>query len=235
MVVQQPQFMAWVGYWAKVRAAQRLVMYAGVKFDKSDHQHRVTLDDDLWVGMQVGDSERNKLIKDVQVSDHMSLRKLAKTLVQKFPRSRYPYVERLAPIIETLEQWSGKWMLDLNLDVQQILCNQLHVTAETWVDLRDRSPMEKIAKLQDTVNAWGQRKAEYYMGAGGLDYMGYDSLPGTTIYVQRQARDVSPHSIVGLLASTQYPEKIVDESYVWVDKNENRHWILNGVRVEDHS
>lgn len=228
LVVQQPQFMAWIGYWAKLRAAERFVVYAGVKFDKGDHQHRVTLEDGLWVGAQVGDSERNKLIKDVTISSHLTLRKLAKTLSQKYSRS--PYKARLDPLISLLGTWKGRFLLELDLEVQEKLCNQLHVKAEVLVDMTDRSHLHKIDKLKACIAEYAS-EPEYYMGRGGLNYMDFGSLTGIPVYVQTALMRSSPHSIVELIATEEHPERVVDLAYEWMDHMGDSHRIVKGVRV----
>lgn len=221
--------MPWIGLWAKVAVADCYVVYAGVKFDKSDHQHRVTMDKIGWVGMQVGNSQRNKLIKDVVVSDHTSIRKLAKTLRQLCKR---PHYDRLHPLIVLLDNWNGRMMLDLNMEVFVIMKAILGLKAEVLVDLEDRSHLGKIEKLQAAVEQYGRLyNTEYFMGAGGLDYMGYNSLPGHEIFVQHMRAGVSPHSVVQLIASEKDPIKVIEDCSTWTSKSGDVHGMMNGVFV----
>ena len=153
LIVHQPQFMPWIGMWVRIAAAQKWVVYAGVKADFSDHQHRVTLWNDLWVGMQVGKAQRNCLIKDIRVQDHHSLRKLARTLKEWVAKK--PYGERLHPLIVYFEETQNEFMLDVDMNVFWLMNEILQFPIEVVIDLDERSHLEKLEKLQDCVETYG--------------------------------------------------------------------------------
>lgn len=234
LVVQQPQFMPWIGFWAKMAAVDTYVVYAGVKFDRSDHMHRVTMAQDSWVGAQVGKDERNKLIKDVRISEFQSLKKLSKTLKQNCMSKKFPYGERLGGLVTLLEKWSNPSLLELDLKVFDCINEILQISVKVIVDTVDRSHLDRIVKLREVVDLYGPG-ADYYMGSGGLDYMTYDDLPGHRVYTHKINGDCSPHSVVHMLASVENPREVVDGASVWEGRDGRRHWFKGGTRVECRS
>lgn len=231
LVVHQPNFMPWIGMWAKIAAANVYVIYAGVKFDRGDHMHRVTIAQDSWVGAQVGKSERNKLIKDVRISEFQSLRSLSKTLRQSFMTKKFPYGERLGDLVSLFETWSSSSLLDLDVAVLTCMNEILQLPVEMIVDVEDRSHLEKIEKLRVVVEKYGS-DADYYMGSGGLDYMSFDDLPGHKVYAHKIAKECSMHSIVEMLVSEKYPREVIDGASVWEGKDGKRHRLVHGERLE---
>lgn len=228
--IHQPQFLPWSGFWAKVAASQVHCIYTGVKFDKSDYQHRVTIADAHWIGMQVGDSERNKLICDVKLSDTFSLKKAAITIRQKFMTRRFAHRTRLEPIVAVLEEWEGDSMCRLNIRLMRLLTDVLKMPwVEFYEDSLPRQEMGKVERLRDVLDLWPG--AEYYMGQGALEYMGYEDMPGHEVWVQRQRSKPSSHSVLQLIAEHPDPLSVIEASWCWTNKDGRERAFRRGVAV----
>jgi len=230
IVVQQPQFLPWAGLWHKLLSSDFYVTYEGVKFDQSDHQHRVTVNG-AWLTLPVEKGQRNALIKDVKLGDgyQAALLKLAVTIRQTCMAKRHKHRDRLGRIVSTLEGWDTPWMADLNwaLFVEMADALGLLKGRTLWRDtkLRDGTAIEN---LDDCLRGRTQHPMIYLAGGGGLNYMGYDSLtvPVETRF-QRMKAGVSPDSVLQLIASTDNPLEEIEGSAQWVTKE--------GLRLEWNS
>jgi hypothetical protein len=220
VVVQQPQFLPWAGLWHKVVSADLYVIYAGVKFDQYDHQHRVTVDGH-WLTVPVEKHSRNKLIKDVRISDIRWCRKAAVSLRQQVAGRRAPHRERLDSLLVGLEGWRGEWLLDLDNMLFCHMATALGLRFDLHIDLVDRSGMDKIVKLEACLAEHvGHRPFIYLAGAGGLDYMGYDSLAGPRqTRFQRMRPGVSPDSSAQSIALEDDPLATIRASACWMSKD----------------
>jgi WbqC-like protein family len=218
LVVQQPQFLPWAGLWFKALSADIYVIYAGVKFDQGDHQHRVTINGH-WVTLSVEKGQRNALIKDVKLASDEGVRKIALTIRQAVMTKKHRYRDRLDDVVSVLEKWNGEWMLDLNNALFVELGNVLGIRPQLFVDVESRDEA-KIEKLDVCVRRYaGQGPFIYLAGRAGLDYMGYDSLksPVETRF-QLMKPSVSPDSVLQLIATEDDPLAVIRSCALWEAK-----------------
>jgi len=215
LVVQQPQFLPWAGLWFKALSADTYVIYAGVKFDQGDHQHRVTVNGH-WVTLPVEKNQRNAPIKDVRLASLDNVRRIAQTIRQAVMTKRHRHRDRLGGIVEVLENCQSEWMLDLNNALFVEMGNVLGIRPRLFVDTDVREEA-KIEKLDVCVRRYaGEGPFMYLAGRAGLDYMGYDSLksPVETRF-QLMKPGVSPDSVLQLIATEDDPLSVIRSCAVW--------------------
>jgi hypothetical protein len=227
VVVQQPQFLPWAGLWYKVVSADIYVLYCGVKFDQSDHQHRVTMNGS-WLTLPIESGQRNVLIKDVKMAGLSHLQKLARTIRQSCMSKKFRYGDRLGGIVSILERYTSTRMVELNsalfLELRAVLgLNDVLIHH----DFRDRSQegLGKVEKLEACLQEWmgGLGPYIYLAGGGGLDYMGYDSLKGPVeTRFQKMHEDVSPDSVLQLIATHDDPLSVIKGCAHWMTKQGGR-------------
>jgi hypothetical protein len=227
VVVQQPQFLPWIGMWHKAVSADVLVHYVGVKFDQYDHMHRVTLAG-AWMTLPVEKHSRNRLIKDVRISDAAHCRALSKALQDKIGR-KARFFDRLAPVFSRLDTWRGLFLADLSTtlfdDVRQILGMNLDIR----VDDTDRTGLDKVPKLDTCLQAhFAGQSFIYLQGAGGLNYMGHQALkvPRETRF-QRVNHGLSPDTVLTLIATDPDPLTAIKACACWVGED-NRIYRWDG-------
>lgn len=227
VVVQQPQLLPWVGLWYKVISADMYVLYQGVKFDQTDHQHRVTIDGS-WLTLPIEKHQRNALIKDVKlVDDAHARRKLVDRIIQTCMGKKMRFGARLGGIVSILENSTHKFMVDLNQALFVEMIDVLGIKIDLRVDNDDRSDMGKIEKLDACLAQYcGDKQFRYLAGGGGLDYMGYTSLtePVET-WFQKMKPGADPNSLLQLIARDEHPLVTVKACANWVTKEgRQREW-----------
>lgn len=217
IVVQQPQFLAWVGLWNKVVNADLFVFYNGVKFDKYDHQHRVSLDGS-WLTIPVEKHSRNLLIKDVKISDPDCFAKMASRLRKTMNNRRYPYFERLDPLFVWMEapRMAPLFMAEQVCMSHMILDDILELGTRYEIDDLDRAGMGKTEKLVDLFRRWvPDEKFDYMAGAASRQYLETGMLDRARVYFQTVNSGVSPGSILQLIAQEEDPLPNIIEAANW--------------------
>ena len=221
IVVQQPQFLPWAGLCYKLLSADIYVTYEAVKFDQSDHQHRVTVNG-AWLTLPVEKGQRNALITDVRLADGFKpgLLKLAATIRQTCMAKRHKHRDRLDRIVTTLESWDSIWMADLNWALFLEMANVLGLSSGRQLsrDTKQRHGTA-IENLDDCLKGRTQHPMIYLAGGGGLNYMGYDSLtvPVETRF-QKMKDGVSSDSVLQLIATSDNPLEEIKRSAQWMTK-----------------
>jgi hypothetical protein len=220
IAIQQPQFLPWVGVWHKYLSADLYVVYAGVKFNQYDYQHRVRLHDS-WITLPVKSHSRNLAIKNVKVADISCLKKIARRLRQELPSKKYPHVERMQPILTALESYTGSdYLLDINHHLFLIVRNILGLQTELTVDDEERPDLSKTEKIDDCLAKWsnikGWREVIYLSGVSGLEYLANAELL-TPIKIQyQQVLPTSPEdTVVKVIALEDNPTDIIRNCAFW--------------------
>lgn len=92
IVIHQPNFLPWLGYFAKLVYADKLVVLDNVYFSKRKHIDRVqiinTQGEVIWIGLPVGNKYKtpcNKIFFD----DKKVIQKIVKTLYSSYSKARF--------------------------------------------------------------------------------------------------------------------------------------------------
>lgn len=197
------------------------MVYAGVKFDQSDHQHRVTLHGGKsWMTLPVEKEQRNAMIKDVQLAkDHpATLIKMGKTIRQHFVNKKHPFGRRLLDLVDVLESgtvWES--MLDVNMATFVAMARAVTDTLpkiDVDVEVREGYKVEKLDRCLEQYSEG--RPLRYLFGGAGLDYMGFHSLKfPKECMVQRMDGVQSPDSMLQEIAMVEDLASYVDQASHW--------------------
>lgn len=223
VVVHQPQFMPWAGFWFRVLSADVYVVYAGVDMSRGGHGNRVTING-KWatVPVQFGPSKK---YCDLRVPDVRAVQKVGRRVQQEVANKRAPYRDRLDPILRVLlgQSKPGLFLLDLDISLMNACMQAMSVRPpkKTCLDVLARSGTP-VANLQSCIDLYAPRASVYLSGAGGRDYLNNDSLSGgiQEIRFQRQVRPCSPDSVVQLIAQEADPVAKIMKTFSWVGAEE---------------
>lgn len=220
IVVQEPQFLPWSGLWHKVLECDKYVISTGVKVNIRDVVHRVMLPTG-WITLPLAGNQKNHLIRDIVLADNC--RKQIKHIVNVIKLScmsrKNPYGARLSPLIVQLEQIKeGAFLVDVTTDLTVMLAAILGVPFPYVIGTDDRPTLDKIGRLRDTILTHADNAPVTYLsGSGGRNYMGFTSFPDADIEVwfQMPIRDISPFSIVPLIANVYDPVAEITACATW--------------------
>ena len=216
IVIHQPQFLPWIGFWHKIVSCDLHVVYAGVKFDQYDHEHRVTVDG-RWLTVPVEQHSRHKLIKDVRLADPIWCRRAIDIIKQRIGWKTAPHRERLDEVFSLLHGWTGDWLLELDLALIRALAKALALPLLLAVDERPREELPKLERLDACLEEHSPAcSCIYLQGPGGRDYLGFGSLktPLETRF-QELAPGLSADSILQTVAHEGRPLDAVRQAATW--------------------
>jgi hypothetical protein len=218
LVVQQPQFLAWVGFWNKVASATRFVAYAGAQFEPGGHQNRVKIGGS-WLTVPVETGSMFKAHKDVRIAGNGWTRKAVRTIRENCMSKRMPYRDRLDPLITRLENWTGDYLLDLNVVMTVQLSIILGLDTELLVDTGSREG-ERIAKLDECLAQYAGPETAFLQGAAGAGYLKKGDLKNVAeVWYQRVTPGQNENSIVQSIAQIADPLTLVRECAVWTGED----------------
>lgn len=92
IVIHQPNFLPWLGYFAKLIYAEKLIVLDNVQFSKRKHIDRVQITNSLgeifWIGLSVGQNYKIPCNK-IYYNNQLELDRLTKTLYFSYSKSKY--------------------------------------------------------------------------------------------------------------------------------------------------
>ncbi len=92
VVIHQPNFLPWLGYFAKLVYAERLVVLDNVMFSKRKHIDRVQIINSdgnlIWIGLPVGENYNTPCNK-IYFKNRNSLNKIVNTLYSSYSKARF--------------------------------------------------------------------------------------------------------------------------------------------------
>jgi hypothetical protein len=170
LAIHQPNFMPWLGFFDKMRSADRFVILDDVQFIKNEFHNRNrihTPQGALWLTVPVHFSFGDAVTR-VRLAERPNWReKHVKTLHQMYCRAKH--FRRLMPELEKLYARPWTTLVDLNLACIELGRELLRV--RTPVCRHSESPAAGTA-TERLVNLCKMHGADTYLaGAGGKSYM----------------------------------------------------------------
>lgn len=104
IVIHQPNFLPWLGYFAKLIYAQKLIVLDNVSFSKRKHIDRVQIINSegelLWIGFPIGKNYKTPCNK-IYFNNQKVLNNIIKTLYSSYSRAKYfkPNIEFIENIL----------------------------------------------------------------------------------------------------------------------------------------
>ncbi|MCP4483443.1 MAG: WbqC family protein [Flavobacteriaceae bacterium] len=166
VVIHQPHFLPWLGYFNKLSSCDLIVFQDDVQFRRRYYQNRTKIRNtqglSSWLTVPVS-AKRNTIIKDVKIADSHWKEKILKRLHHTYKSSIY--FDDIFPLISTTISKKHDFLIDLNILLMEVVCNLLGVKVR--IDLSSSfsvvaSPTEKLVAICDKIGA-----DEYVFGEGG--------------------------------------------------------------------
>lgn len=212
VLVTQPQFLPWIGFWNKMAMADVTVLYAGVQFVKNGDGNRVRTPQG-WLTVPVFRNGHDTMICDVKINPY-DLKKVVRSIEQQYMRKTDRYGYRLDELRSLLISWESPSLLDLQKATIEVVACALGIYKPIEVDAMIRTG-DKVKKLEECL--WRFGDVTLVSGAGGKG-LGYEIIPNVNSveYQHMLGPDkVSPHSILGLLVSVEDPLEKVRTAADW--------------------
>jgi hypothetical protein len=222
----QPSFLPWVGFWNKLAQCDLYVALCGVPFATHDYQNRVKLAGS-WLTLPLDKSTRHLPLYQVKVRDTKAAAiSLEKTLHCK----RYPYYDRIAPIVEFLklptnDLWPDLSLTTINLQTMKLVRDLLGLKYEIKVDFEPGSG--QFSKTQNVMNAVGDavesvqqglfyKGVTYYAGSGALAYLNRTQIgKHVQVLVQGMKPGLQEETILQSIAREPDPADYVMNAATW--------------------
>lgn len=170
VVILQPGFMPWLGFFELMYQCDLFVFLDDVQYTKRDWRSRNKIkgpDGPIWLNVPVKTKSRFKqLIKNAEIDNSQNwIKRHLKTL--KMAYSRAPYFDMFYPVLE--EVYNSSWNLLCNIDLELIklimrelgLKRKLLRSSEMQIPFKDQAD-ERIIEICKTCNA-----THFYNGAAG--------------------------------------------------------------------
>ncbi len=137
VVIHQPNFLPWLGYFAKLVYAEKLIVLDNVLFSKRKHIDRVQIisaeGEIIWIGLPIGQNYQTPCNK-IHFNDKKSLIKIVNTLNTSYSKAKHfkeniPFIEDIilnctneSDILSEIDILiSTKLMAHLNLSMPKII------------------------------------------------------------------------------------------------------------------
>lgn len=176
IVVHQPHFLPWIGYFNKLSYADVFVFQDNVQFRRRYYQNRTKIrhrnSSCFWLTVPVS-AKRNTFINEVITSDSFSKNKLFKTIEHCYSKSIY--FDEVWPQIKSSISSAKNTLMDINertlLCIFELLDIKVSVHYASEYPLLD-DPASTIVSICTSIGA-----DNYIFGEGhGLDYHGYSKF-----------------------------------------------------------
>jgi hypothetical protein len=127
VVILQPGYLPWLGFFDQMRRADIFVFYDDVQFDKQGWRNRNRIKSPAgahWLTVPVRHERLGQALLDVEIDNRQPwARKHLGTIRQFYAGA--PYVDRYLPELEALLQRRWERIVDLDLAVVELMCGWL--------------------------------------------------------------------------------------------------------------
>jgi hypothetical protein len=187
VAVHQPNYLPWLGFFAKASASDVLVLLDTVQFEKNSFTNRVRFKGSqgvYWLTQPVRMSHRAyQTVNEVEFADRAWPRKHLKTLQSSYGRA--PYFDRYFPDLTELLRNAGPNLAPCNgrligwvLSVLGLTTTVLRASDLTIEPTQD--PTQRLVRLVRAVGG-----DTYVSGSGGFNYQDLDVFAQAGIEVRR--------------------------------------------------
>ncbi|HLG85850.1 MAG TPA: WbqC family protein [Alphaproteobacteria bacterium] len=133
LVVLQPGYLPWLGYFDQLARADLFVHYDDVQFDKNGWRNRNRVkgpEGPVWLSVPVSQPQHGQRIDEVRIDNRRPwARKHVATLTQFYARA--PYRDAYLPALADLLQRDWEKLVDLDLAVIALISGWLGITTPT--------------------------------------------------------------------------------------------------------
>jgi WbqC-like protein family len=175
LVVLQPGYLPWLGFFDQMRRSDIFVYYDDVQFDKHGWRNRNRIkspEGARWLTVPVRRAGLDTRILDVEIDNRTAwARKHTGTIRQFYARA--PYLDRYLPELEDLLQCGWERIVDLDLAVVEMICRWLGLQRVKTVRSSELGiPGERSQRLLDLCLHFGA--SSYLTGDAARSYLQTD-------------------------------------------------------------
>ena len=175
VVINQPTYIPWIGYFATLDSCDKYVIYDNVQFDHQSWQHRNKIRNQegwMWLTVPI---VRNKtqLINEVKIDGNKWQKKHWKSIQQNY--SRTPYFEQYESVFQKIYQTEWEYLIDLDVALLKELAIQLRINMPEFIYASDiKTEGHKTDRLIPILKATG---ADIFIeGLAGKNYIEVNRL-----------------------------------------------------------
>jgi WbqC-like protein family len=187
VAAHQPNYLPWLGFFAKAACSDTLVLQDTVQFEKNGYTNRVRIKGSQgthWLTQPVRISGRAfQAIGEVEFADARWPRKHASYLQANYARA--PYFSRYFPELAELLRESDQWLAPCNARLIDWALTALGLRTRLVraSDLAISSTTDPTSRLIELVRAVGG--STYVCGQGGANYQNLEQFGAAGIAVKR--------------------------------------------------
>ncbi len=172
LVVLQPSYLPWLGYFDQYSWADTFVIYDDVQFDKHGWRNRnriKTGNGPQWLTVPVLTKGQNKPNNnEVQIDNqHRWSKKHLASLRQAYAKTRY--FEEIYPALEETLDKEWEFLLDLDLALLRVITEQLGMPWKVKLSSKLDIPGRKTDRLVGICQKFGA--TDYLTGDAARDYL----------------------------------------------------------------
>ncbi len=172
LVVLQPGYLPWLGFFDQMLRADTFVLYDDVQFDKNGWRNRNRIKSPTgphWLTVPVRINSVSQRIFETEIDNRLPwARKHVGTIKQFYAKA--PYLERYLPDLEELlagQHWER--LIDLDVAVTKLLCSWLGVNRQLALSSELGIKGERSRRLVNLCLHFGAR--EYLSGNAAQSYL----------------------------------------------------------------
>jgi len=186
VTIHQPDFMPWLGFFARWRESDIYVVLDDVQFLRRGWHHRdriKTAAGPAWLTVPVRKSGRfNQDIRDVEVENGPWRRKHLAAIAAAYARA--PCFAEVFPLLEEVYGRDHAWLMDLNLDLLRLFARLLGIATPLTMASQHGLAETGTARL---VRLCALHGADVYLaGTGSRDYLDESLFAARGIRVEWQ-------------------------------------------------
>jgi len=201
LVVMQPTFMPWAGYFNLACHADHFVFLDDVQLEKQSWQTRNRLFINRkvsWFGVSIRHHGLSQTIHETEVSDKRRLGiKLTETFRQSY--GRHPFYQDAADILAAFFDHEGENLAQLNINVIKYVFSKLALAPQTRLASETEVRGVRTSRLVNFCELCGVET--YLSPIGSADYLAEDGFTDKT-FVRLAFQDFTP---------AVYPQRNTDE------------------------
>jgi hypothetical protein len=175
LVVLQPGYLPWLGFFDQMRRSDVFVYYDDVQFDKHGWRNRNRIKSPhgpCWLTVPVRHSGLGKpRINEVEVDGRTPWGRKHIGTVRQYYRGA-PYLDRYLPELEEVLMRKWESLIDLDLAVVDLLCRWLNLRPQLHRSSELQIAGGKTERLVEISRRFGARR--YLSGSSARDYLDVD-------------------------------------------------------------
>ena len=190
VVILQPSYLPWIGYFEQMERADQFVFLDDVQYTRRDWRNRNKIrTNEGWTWLTVPVQQKNlytQLLKDTRIDNSTNWSKKHRAAI-RFNYSNAPFFENYYPYFDSVYQKRWEFLLDLCYETTGYLKEVLKITTQTF---KSSTISVEGGKADRILNLCQKMGATHYL-TGGLahDYLSGDNFSQKGVELEYQEYD----------------------------------------------